>query len=136
MNKKNIDCEKNAFTQFCQTVSRLRSEDGCPWDRKQDGHSLRKYIREECDELLEAMEGGDSSHLCEEMGDLLFLLVLLAEINSEKDLFSMDDVLCGINEKMVRRHPHVFADKPVGSEEELKEQWEKIKSQELRKKIN
>ncbi len=128
--------KKNIFLLFCETITRLRSAEGCPWDQQQSILSLQKYIREECDELLEAMSGDDPGHLCEEIGDVLFLLLLLSEISAEAGHFTIEDVINGINEKMVGRHPHVFAGLPVGTEEELKTQWEKIKSQERRKKTN
>ncbi len=125
---------EDSFMKFCQTIARLRAPNGCPWDKRQNNQSLKKYIREESSELLEAMEGHDSSHLCEEIGDVLFLLVLLAEINSESGDFNIQDVVQGINEKMIRRHPHVFAGAPSGDEEYLRQQWKKIKSQEKAKK--
>lgn len=80
------------------------------------------------------MNGNDPPHLCEEIGDVLFLLVLLAEINSESGNFTIEDVIHGINEKMIRRHPHVFAGAPTGDEEYLRKQWQKIKSLEKDKK--
>ncbi len=131
-----MNLDTNNFSLFCKTISRLRAKDGCPWDRKQDVRSLKKYVQEECNELLEAMENDDHDHLCEEMGDMLFLLVLLSEISSEAGHFHINDVITGINDKMIRRHPHVFSDVTVGSDKELKEQWEKIKSLEKGKKTN
>jgi len=128
--------EKDKFHVFCNTIRTLRSPEGCPWDKKQTTQSLQKYIKEESEELLEAMQSGDSAHICEESGDLLFLLVLLAEINQENGSFSIADVIDTINKKMIGRHPHVFAGIPVGSAEELKKQWQKIKSEESLKKIN
>lgn len=125
-----MDNKKNTFQEFCKTIATLRSENGCPWDKKQTVHTLKKYIREESEELLEALDTNDPSHICEESGDILFLLVLLAEINQENGFYTMEDVISGINEKMIRRHPHVFAGAPTGSERELTEQWKKIKSQE------
>ena len=131
-----MKAEKNIFLVFCETIAQLRSPEGCPWDRKQTIISLKKYIAEECGELLEAMDGDDPGHLCEEIGDVFFLLLLLSEISSEDGHFSIDDVISRINRKMITRHPHVFGDIPAGSEEELKKQWEKIKSLERRKKTN
>ncbi len=129
--------KKNAFFSFRKTITRLRAPDGCPWDRKQTIRSLKKYLIEECGELLEAMEGNDHDHLCEEIGDVFFLLLLLSEISSEAGHFSIDDVISGINEKMTGRHPHVFGDTPsCSSEEELNTQWQKLKSLERRKKTN
>jgi tetrapyrrole methylase family protein / MazG family protein len=128
--------QKNTFSDFCHTISKLRSADGCPWDRKQTPTSIKKHLLEECEELFSAIKNNDPSNMCEEIGDIFFLLVLLSEINSEQNNFTIDDVINGINEKMIRRHPHVFAGAAGGDEEFLKKQWEKIKSQEKRKKTN
>jgi len=125
---------KNTFFSFCQTIAKLRSDDGCPWDRKQTTTSLKKYIAEECAELLEAIDENDPIHLCEEIGDVLFLLVLLSEIQSESAHFTIEDVISGINAKMIRRHPHVFAGTELKNEMDLNKQWEKIKSMEKKKK--
>ena len=125
------------FITFCDTINRLRAADGCPWDKKQTSRSLKKYIQEETDELLEAIDADDSEHICEEAGDILFLIALLAEIHKEKDKFSMDDILSTITQKMIRRHPHVFGETDkIYSEEELNAQWDKIKSEERSKKSN
>lgn len=125
---------KNIFFSFCETIARLRADDGCPWDRKQTTTSLKKYIAEECSELLEAIDENNPSHLCEEIGDVLFLLVLLSEIQSESERFTIEDVISGINDKMIRRHPHVFAGTELKNDTDLNEQWEKIKSLEKKKK--
>ena len=129
-----MDTKNLSLLNLCNTVSRLRSRNGCPWDQKQTIRSLKKYFEEETNELIEAMSEDDPEHLCEEIGDVLFHLVLMAEISSEAGRFSMEDAINGINDKMIRRHPHVFAGSPPGNEEELKIQWEKIKSQEKKKK--
>ncbi len=126
--------DNSTFSSLCDTISQLRSQNGCPWDKKQTLQSLRKYLREECEELIEAMNENDPSHLCEEIGDVLFHLILLSKISSESGHFNIEDVIKGINDKMIRRHPHVFADTPMGDEEELKKQWKKIKSLEKGKK--
>jgi len=131
-----MEIKKDTFFLFCQTIKKLRSEKGCPWDRKQTVQSLKKYISEECGELILAIEKNDPVNLCEEIGDVLFLLVLLSEISSESDHFTIEAVISGINNKMVRRHPHVFDALHIKSEEDLKKQWEKIKSMEKAKKIN
>lgn len=128
--------EKADFQTFCKTIKALRGDNGCPWDIKQNIQSLKKYIREETDELLDAIDNCDHQNICEESGDLLFLIVLLANINEESGHYSIDDVLKGINDKMVRRHPHVFGERTVDGEDELKDQWEKIKSLEKQKKTN
>ncbi|HIP38182.1 MAG TPA: nucleotide pyrophosphohydrolase [Desulfocapsa sulfexigens] len=129
-----MDTLNRSLLNLCNTVSELRSRNGCPWDRKQTTLSLRKYLKEESEELIEAITEDNPEHLCEEIGDVLFHLVMLSEICSESGYFSLEDAINGINNKMIRRHPHVFADSPTGTEEELKIQWEKIKTLEKKKK--
>ena len=129
-----MEPDNDAFFSLCNTISQLRSQNGCPWDQKQTVKSLRKYFREECEELIEAMSENNPPHLCEEIGDVLFHLILLSEISAESGHFAIEDVIKGINDKMMRRHPHVFANSPMGDEEELKKQWEKIKLLEKGKK--
>lgn len=124
------------FFSLCDTIATLRSEKGCPWDKKQTITSLKKYLREECDELLEAMDQDDPGHLCEELGDILFLVTLIAEIASETGSFTINDVILGIHSKMIRRHPHVFGDMVVETEDDLKKLWEKIKMEEKDQKTN
>lgn len=124
----------NNFSLLCRTISELRSENGCPWDKKQTVQSLKQYIREESDELLEAMDENNPDYLCEEIGDVIFLLILLSQINSDSNHFTIEEVLAGINQKMIRRHPHVFAGLKIETDEDLKKIWEKIKSEEKRKK--
>ncbi len=126
--------DNNNFFSLCNTISQLRSRNGCPWDQKQTIESLKKYFKEESEELISAMGENDPLHLCEEIGDVLFHLILLSEISAESGDFTIEDVVRGINDKMIRRHPHVFADAPMGDEEELKKQWQKIKSEEKGKK--
>jgi uncharacterized protein YabN with tetrapyrrole methylase and pyrophosphatase domain len=131
----------NPFQRLDHIVKTLRSEDGCPWDQKQTAESLKKYLLEEAAELAEAIEQRDAQHICEEAGDLYFILALLAAIFEEQDCFSTDDALNAACEKMVRRHPHVFAADPVTggggqrknfakTEKQLREQWEQIKKEE------
>ncbi len=95
---------------------------------------MKKYLKEELEELFEAIDNNDPSHLCEEIGDVMFLLILLTQINSELTSFTIDDVIKNANEKMIRRHPHVFSNGPRGDSEFHKMQWEKIKMQEQLKK--
>lgn len=122
------------FLRLTETIKTLRGENGCPWDKRQTTRSLVKYLRSEFDELLLAIENEDTENLCEELGDLLFIIVLIAEINSEAGKFSINQVLDGITEKLIRRHPHVFAGVQVSSEQELQEQWQRIKELEKSKK--
>jgi tetrapyrrole methylase family protein/MazG family protein len=124
-----------SFQQLEALVKRLRSEQGCPWDQQQTTASLKKYILEEAAELAEAIDRGDEQHICEEAGDLYFVLTLLLVICEEKGGCSVADALNAVCEKMLRRHPHVFAadDQVMPSEEQLKTQWERIKQEEKRR---
>ncbi len=115
-------------------VRELRGAKGCPWDKKQTPASLGKYIKEELKELLAAIEHQDTDNICEEAGDVLFLLVILTEIHNEKGCFTFNDVISSISEKLVRRHPHVFSGAKMKDEEGLKRQWEEIKAQEKQAK--
>ena len=134
MNDKLTDKSSHKLLNLVNTIKALRGEKGCPWDRKQTTLTLKKYIQEEVAELLEAIETGDPIEICEESGDVLFLLVMLAEIHSEKGEYNFNDVINTADEKLIRRHPHVFGDTTIKNEQELKEQWETIKSQEKLKK--
>ena len=118
------------FAALLQTVRTLRGQNGCPWDKKQTTGSLKDYLIEEFDEILEAVENNDLTNLCEELGDFLYLIVMIAEINRENEAFSLHNVLEGINEKLIRRHPHVFSDTTVADESALRKQWETIKAAE------
>ena len=122
----------NPFQQLDQIVRELRSPDGCPWDQQQTGKTLKKYLLEEAVELAEAIDSNDQGHIREEIGDMYFILALLARICEEKDGISVTDPVEKICAKMVRRHPHVFARKEGQSlsEEQLREQWERIKQEE------
>ena len=117
-----------------EIIQRLRGPEGCPWDQKQTPDSIQKYLLEESEELAEAMSGKEFQHICEEIGDLFFILTLITRIYEEKNQFTMADVFKSINQKMIRRHPHVFAGLKTGNENELKEQWEAIKKQEKQNK--
>ena len=108
----------------------LRSDKGCPWDREQDHHTLKKYLLEESYEVLEAIETGDMYNICEELGDLLLQIVFHAQIAYEEDYFDINDVVAGITEKMLRRHPHVFAGAEVKDSSEVLVNWEAIKKRE------
>ena len=125
-NKKLTD----AFLELVELAAKLRSPEGCPWDRKQTIDSVKMYLLEECYEVMDAIEKEDLPEMCLELGDLLFMIVFLAQLNHEKSLFSMVDVITGIVQKMKNRHPHVFGDTVVNSAEEVSENWQKIKMQE------
>lgn len=126
--------KKANLESLVQTIKKLRSPEGCPWDRKQTTESMVKYLESEFKELLAAISNQDTENICEEIGDLLFTLVMVAEIEEEKENFTLHTVINNINEKLIRRHPHVFAGATISSEQELRDQWEKIKALEKQKK--
>jgi XTP/dITP diphosphohydrolase len=117
--------------QLVQVMDQLRSPGGCPWDAEQTHESLARYLLEETYEALEAMDQGDLGSLREELGDLLLQVVFHARIAQETDsTFSLDAIAQGVVDKLVRRHPHVFTDLVVSSNEELEANWAKIKEEE------
>jgi tetrapyrrole methylase family protein/MazG family protein len=118
------------FAELVATIARLRAPDGCPWDREQSHLSMRENLLEECYEVLEAIDAADSRRLCVELGDLLMQVVFHSQIAAEAGDFTLDDVLRGINEKLIRRHPHVFADTEVSCSDEVVLNWETIKKEE------
>jgi tetrapyrrole methylase family protein/MazG family protein len=120
----------SSFEGFQEVVAHLRAPDGCPWDREQTHLSLRPFLLEETYEVLTALDGEDQEALEEELGDLLLQIVLHAQIASEYGEFSMVDVLQGIHEKLIRRHPHVFGDLDLNDKQKVLENWEKLKSAE------
>ena len=105
-------------------------ENGCPWDKKQTTASLKKYLIEEFNEIIEAIDNQDPRNLCEELGDFLYLIVMISEINKQSGSFSLQDVIQSINDKLIRRHPHVFSDVTIDDEKTLRKQWEEIKKSE------
>lgn len=118
-----------------ETIRTLRSEKGCPWDKRQTTESLVKYFNEEFTELMDAIQNQDYPNICEESGDLLYLIVMLSEISKESGQFQFSDVIHHVNQKLIRRHPHVFKDQPCKSEEELAKQWQEIKADEKKKNL-
>jgi XTP/dITP diphosphohydrolase len=117
--------------QLVQVMDQLRSPGGCPWDAEQTHESLARYLLEETYEVLEAMDQGDIGSLREELGDLLLQVVFHARIAQESDpTFSLDAIAQGVVDKLVRRHPHVFTDLVVTTNEELEANWAKIKEEE------
>lgn len=112
------------------TVARLRAPDGCPWDREQTHRSLCAGIIEEVAEFIETVDLDEKAHMCEELGDLLLQVVMHAQIASENGDFSFDDVAAGVNEKMIRRHPHVFGDLDLADSAAVLKKWDEIKATE------
>ena len=122
--------ENTGFDRLMEIMHRLRAPGGCPWDAEQTHESLKRYLLEESYEVIEAIDARSPAMLKEELGDLLLQPVFHAAIAEEKGEFTMDDVLATINEKLVRRHPHVFGDQIVKSATEQVENWERIKKAE------
>jgi MazG family protein len=119
-----------SFETLVKIMDRLRDPDGCPWDREQDYETLRSYLIEECYEVADALDRGNPADLREELGDLLFQIVFLSRLAKEDGDFEAGDVVRGIAEKMIRRHPHVFGDAKAETPDEVLRNWEEIKREE------
>lgn len=120
----------STLARLVGVMRRLLAPDGCPWDREQDFLTLRKYVLEEACEVIDAIDSGDKRALKEELGDLLLQVVFQAELARNEKSFAIDDVVEGIIDKLVRRHPHVFGDTSVSGSDEVLTNWEKIKAKE------
>jgi tetrapyrrole methylase family protein / MazG family protein len=118
------------FDYLTGIIEKLRSPEGCPWDREQTHESLRPYLLEETYELLDALNEGDPEAMLEELGDLLLQILLHAQIAKEEGTFDIAEVIETLSTKMIRRHPHVFGDVKVDSAEQVVENWSKIKQRE------
>ena len=122
--------QDTSLESFQEVVARLRAPDGCPWDREQTHLTLRKYLLEETYEAIEALDVEDSAAVCEELGDLLLQIVLHAQIGSEDGEYTLTDIIQNINQKIIRRHPHVFGDVQVGGVDGVLRNWQKLKDAE------
>jgi MazG family protein len=118
------------FAQLCDIVAKLRTPNGCPWDREQTNASLVPPLIEEAYEVAGAVRAGDDPNLREELGDLLLLIVMQAQIAAEEKRFTIEDVAREISQKLIRRHPHVFGESEVRGSEAVVKQWEAIKREE------
>jgi MazG family protein len=123
---------KDTFEELVGIMERLRGDDGCPWDRDQNLDDLPEHLQNELDEVKEAIRNRDTANLAEELGDLLFNVVFVTEIARDEGWFTMKDVLVGIRDKIVRRHPHVFGDAEASTPEEVLVHWNRIKREEKR----
>lgn len=123
-----------SFDQLVQIMSQLRAPGGCPWDHEQTHQSLTKFLIEETYEVINAIDNKNMPHLREELGDLLLQIVFHAQMASERGDFTIEDVAKEISEKLIRRHPHVFADTKVKDASEVVKNWNQIKSQEKNNK--
>ena len=121
-----------AFEELVRIMHRLRAPGGCPWDREQTHESIKGYTIEEAFEVAEAIENRDDRELCTELGDLLLQIVFHSEMAAEDERFEIRDVIRAISEKMIRRHPHVFADVEVSGADEVLRNWSRIKAEERR----
>ena len=128
-----IDFEKKSFygvEDLREIVRILRAPGGCPWDREQDHHSIRRNLLEEAYEAAEAIDEGNPEHLQEELGDVLLQVVFHARMEEEQGGFDLDDVADGICKKLIYRHPHVFGDVTVSGSGEVLQNWEELKKRE------
>src|SRR5436190_1745651 len=119
-----------ALTRLVEVMDRLLAPDGCPWDREQTLETLRPFLVEETYEVLDALSREDVPGHCEELGDLMMQVVFHAAIRRQQGAFDIDAVCDGISDKLVRRHPHVFADAKAETSEQVLAQWEEIKAAE------
>ena len=119
-----------AFTRLVAIMARLRGENGCPWDLEQTFDSIKPYTLEETYEVLDAIDRKDYDALCEELGDFILQAVFYAQMASEAELFRIEDSLTAINEKLIRRHPHIFGDTDAKTADDVMVNWDAIKKQE------
>ncbi|MBM3946187.1 MAG: nucleoside triphosphate pyrophosphohydrolase [SAR202 cluster bacterium] len=122
--------ERETFEGLRSILARLRAPDGCPWDREQTHQSLRKTLLEECYEALDALDRDDAPALSEELGDVLLQIAFHCQIAEERGEFTYAQVFQRLNDKLVRRHPHVFGDASASTAKDVEEQWEALKEQE------
>lgn len=121
------DTRDKSFEKLCSIIEKLRSPEGCPWDREQTPESLSGDFIEEVYEAVDAIRENDDDHLKEELGDVYLLVTMLAYMKEQEGQFNISDVLDGISEKLIRRHPHVFGDSSASDSDEVLKQWEDIK---------
>jgi len=122
--------KKSPLNALKDLVEKLRSKDGCPWDQKQTPEDTKNYLIEEMYELFEAIDENNSDHICEELGDVLMLIMSLARMYEEQGMFGIDQAATFCREKMIRRHPHVFGDARAKDAEAVLKRWHQIKNKE------
>jgi len=125
-----MNARRPTFDDLVATMARLRGPGGCPWDREQTHQSLRPYLVEEAYETVEAIDAGNPDQLRAELGDLLLQVAFHAQLAAEAGAFTAGDVVAGLVEKLIRRHPHVFGDVRVGGADDVLVNWEAIKARE------
>ena len=129
-----LNDERSNFDTLTDIVAKLRAPGGCPWDRKQTHQSLGKHLIEECYEALEAFDEDEPAKIKEELGDILLQVMLHSRIAEDKGLFSVNDVIAGLSDKLVSRHPHVFGDNSALTAEDVEARWEVRKRREKGRK--
>lgn len=136
MEKKFIEGNPHSMDELLEIIHILRDPDeGCSWDSVQTHETLKKCLKDECEEVFEAVDKNDDENLCEELGDVMLQVLLNAEIAAERGAFTMDDVIQGLADKLIRRHPHVFGDeKRPDNPEDALALWKKVKEMEKSKK--
>lgn len=122
------------FKDLAAIVEKLRSPEGCLWDREQTYESLKACLQSEVQEVFDAIDHGDMENLCEELGDLLFHVMIYSQMAKEEGAFCIEDVVDGVSRKMIRRHPHVFGDAKASTPEECLELWRAAKALEKEEK--
>ncbi|MCX6987616.1 MAG: MazG family protein [Chlamydiae bacterium] len=125
----------NKFDQLLEIAAILNGPNGCLWDHKQTFTTLQQYLLEETHEVLEAVDSNDDHKIIEELGDLLYTIIFYAKVAQKQGRFTIEEIIDGVKEKLIRRHPHVFGDQKIDTEEELEQNWEKIKKEEKGKEI-
>lgn len=130
MDEQGPGTDSACFAELVAVMARLRSPSGCPWDREQDHRTLRPCLLEETYEVLEAIDGGDPDALREELGDLLLQVIFHAQLAQETGTFDIGDVVRGLRDKLVARHPHVFGESSAETPEEVLHQWDSLKREE------
>jgi MazG family protein len=118
------------FDELLEVAAVLNGPEGCAWDKKQTFHSLQPYVLEEAHEVIEAVDSKQAQKIIEELGDLLYTVIFYGKIAQKEGLFSMEDIIDAVKEKLIRRHPHIFRDQKVASVEDVEKNWDKIKQQE------
>jgi MazG family protein len=118
------------FDELMEIAAILNGPDGCSWDRKQTFKSLQPYVLEEAHEVLEAVDSDEDVKIIEELGDLFYTVIFYAKVAQKLGRFTMEDIIECEKEKLIRRHPHVFANQKIDSDEELEKNWERIKKEE------
>lgn len=124
-----------SFTKLLNVAARLLGPNGCPWDQEQTLLTLQPYLLEEAHELVDAIDSGDAKKMKEELGDFFYTAIFVAKLAEKENLFSLDESLDSITEKLIRRHPHIFGDVQVSGSEDVMRNWEEIKMKEGRKSL-